>query len=290
MSTYPIIAHMGAAEPVLETLSTWEVWTQSWNWDPWSIGLWALAQVIYIKLGGLKNRRKFLIFSSGNLILLLALISPIATLGETYLFSVHMVQHLLLEIVAVPLMLLGLPPRIAAWPMRWHWWRSIAKTLSQPMLAWVIGVTTLWVWHYPLLYNGALESKTVHFFQHLSFIISATIFFNALLDPIEKFRLDGPRAMIYLFSAAALNSLLAIALTFAPEGLYPYYLNPRDPLEILHMIRNDWGMSPALDQQTGGAIMWVMGGLVFFIILLGVMARWYAKNPETTHVTLGGKT
>ena len=279
---------MSSAAPAVKAMGTWELWTQAWNPDPWAISLFLLVQGLFLGLGGWKLRRKLVIFSLGNLVLLLALISPIATLGETYLFSVHMVQHLLLEIVAVPLMLLGLPPRIAAWPMRWSWWRSLVRTLSQPMLAWTIGISTLWIWHLPLLYNAALENRGIHFCQHLSFIISATIFFNALLDPIERFRLDGPRAIIYLFSAAALNSLLAILLTFAPEGLYPYYLNPRDPLHVLSLIRGDWGMSPALDQQTGGAIMWVMGGLVFFLILLGVLARWYAKNPEGSPSPLRG--
>lgn len=239
--------------------------------------------VLYLYWVKFRLDRNTWLFLSGSLIMLLALISPIATLGETYLFSVHMVQHLLLMIVAVPLMILGTPAKLTARLMRWRPLRNLADVVRIPMIAWLIGVSTLWVWHWPPFYNLTLESRTVHILEHLSFVVSSTIFWAALLHPLDRYRLKMIPAFIYLLTGGMINTLLAILITFAPPGLYPYYLNPRDPLGALHLIRNDWGIDPAMDQQMGGAVMWVAGGMIFTLILLVTLARWYASDKEKSY-------
>jgi len=281
---YPILAHVDSPPLMEETIMTgWDLFKSSWHYDPWAIGGVSLALTTYLVLTKFRWDKHTTLFLAGNGVILIALISPIATIGETYLFSVHMVQHLLLEIVAVPLLILGTPARVVAYFLRWRPLRQIANVLRIPVLAWLIGMTTLWVWHTPFLYNLALENRAVHILEHLCFVVSATIFWAALFDPVQKYRLKMIPAFVYLFTAALTNTLLAILLTFAPAGLYPYYLNPRDPLGALNLIRNQWGIDPQMDQQMGGAVMWVMGGMVFVLILVFILARWYAGPEEESY-------
>jgi len=278
--SYPLLAHVGEnhnAVTNVPILSNWELFKAGWHWDPLALAGVTASLGIYFFAFKCKWNRKGAYFTAGNLVILLALVSPIATLGESYLFSVHMVQHLLLEIIAVPLLVIGLPAKLSSWPLRWTPFRRLAKLLGRPGLAWIIGVGTLWIWHLPVLYNLTLESKTIHILEHLSFVVSAIIFWYPLLDPIGKYRLSALPAVLYLFSACLVNSLLAILLTFAPAGLYPYYLNPEDVLGALYLIREVWGILPEIDQQMGGAIMWVLGGVVFLAVLIGVLVRWYRK-------------
>jgi len=283
MMNYPLLAHVGeshAAPEIASVMTGWELFKTSWHWDPLAVGGVAVAMGAYLFLVRFKWDKHTVYFTLGNTIILIALVSPIATIGETYLFSVHMVQHLLLEIVAVPLLILGIPAKLAGYFMRWKPLRALANVLGVPLIAWLIGVTTLWIWHWPTLYNLTLENKAIHVLEHISFVISATIFWYAVLDPIEKYRLKTLPALFYLFSAGLANTLLAILLTFAPEGLYPYYLNPNDSLGALSLIREKWGILPHMDQQMGGAIMWVMGGMVFTLIVILLLARFYNTKEE----------
>lgn len=277
-----MLAHMDPNQEKVLVRNGFDLLKHAWHFDPLAVAGVALTVLLYLWLVRFRIDRHTYLFLGGNAVILLALTSPIATIGETYLFSVHMVQHLLLEIVAVPLIILGTPPKLAARLMRLRILRNLADVLQIPLIAWLVGIATLWIWHWPLLYNLTLEIPAVHILEHLCFIVSATIFWAALLDPVEKYRLKMVPAFVYLFSAALINTLLAILLTFAPAGIYPYYLHPKDPLGALALIRGQWGIDPAMDQQMGGAVMWVMGGIVFTLILLTIVVRWY-QSPEEEH-------
>lgn len=279
MKTY-LVAHLEESSLAAPVHHTGELLRRSWDWDPWVTIPMALGLLLYFWLDGWRFHRKTVLFLLGNFILLMALVSPIATIGETYLFSVHMVQHLMLELIAVPLILLGLPSKVAAWPMRWRPFRRLSQWLGHPVRAWFIGVGTLWIWHWPKLYNLTLEIEWVHAVEHICFVLSATVFWYGLFTPLKNHRFGAGAAILYLFSAGFINSLLAILLTFAPPGIYPYYLQPADPLGALQFIREVWGMIPSLDQQAGGALMWVLGAIVFLIVLLSVLARWYGAEEK----------
>lgn len=272
--------HPATSIAIAPVNNTSDLLSRSWNWDPWVLVPLALGLVIYFSIAGLQFNKKTLLFLSGNLVFFLALVSPIATIGETYLFSVHMVQHLLLELIAVPLLLLGLPAKVAAWPMKWKPFRRLAEWLGHPLRAWLIGVGTLWIWHWPALYNLTLEKEWIHALEHICFVLSATVFWYGLFTPLKKHRFSALAAILYLFSACFINSLLAILLTFAPPGLYPYYLQPADPLGALQFIREVWGMLPWFDQQMGGALMWVLGGAIFLLVLIRVLAHWYGEEEK----------
>ncbi len=159
----------------------------------------------------------------------------------------------------------------------------VERVLSTPLLAWMLCVVTLWVWHLPVLYNLTLADERIHILEHLSFLVTATIFWWPVLTPLKELRMAPFPAIFYLYSAALANTVLGIVLTFAPVVLYPAYLHPADELGALKLIRDGWGLTPRDDQELGGLFMWVGGMFVFLWAILAMLARWYSatESPET---------
>ncbi len=279
-----LLAHLNSASVQAHSpeITGWkELWLHGWYWDPWTLLSLGISTLIYLFWVRFSWNRKTVLFLCGQGILFLALVSPIASIGESYLFSVHMIQHLLLTLVAAPLLILGLPIQISAYFLRWRPLRNFIKKISHPFIAWSLGTTSLWILHLPSLYESALQHRGIHALQHLGFVMGATLFWFPLLEPAKRFRLSGPQALLYLFAACAVDSLLAILLTFSSKPLYPSYWKERDPLGALTLIREFWGLIPELDQQAGGALMWTLGGLALFIAFVGVLAHWFSKTKET---------
>src|SRR6185437_12074419 len=109
-------------------------------------------------------------FVGGVAVMLFALISPLDTLGDEYLFSAHMLQHLLLELAVPPLLLLGLTPRFARAVIDCRPLGRIERVLGNPLLAWTLGVATLALWHLPRLFDAALGNEYIHILEHLCFM------------------------------------------------------------------------------------------------------------------------
>jgi cytochrome c oxidase assembly factor CtaG len=216
-------------------------------------------------------------FCSGVSLMLFALTSPLDTLGDEYLFSAHMGQHLLLELAVPPLLLLGISPRFARMVVesRLGW---AERLLGRPLVAWIVGIGMLAVWHIPALYDAALGNEVIHIIEHLSFMITAAIFWWPVLAPVTDRRIGPLLTQLYLLAGALAGSLLGIWLTFAPRVLYLPYLHPHDSLHLLAMIRSDWGLTPAIDQQLGGLLMWVGGGFIFLSAMLGAFMQWQADD------------
>jgi cytochrome c oxidase assembly factor CtaG len=213
-------------------------------------------------------------YVAGVGIMLLALISPIDVLGDEYLFSAHMLQHLLLVLVVSPLLLQGVTPRFARAVVECRPFGTIERILGNSVVALLVGLGMLTVWHVPTLFNAALNDECVHIVEHLCFIISATIFWWPILAPLPEHRLAPLWTQLYLLAGAMANSMLGIWLTFAPAGMYTPYLHPRDSLHVLELLRSGWGLTPAVDQQVGGLLMWVGGGFVFVTIMATTIIRW----------------
>lgn len=255
----------------------------AWDFDPSIvIGCAALLAAYAIAHRGDFARAGW--FVAGVAAMFLALVSPLDVLSDTYLFSAHMLQHLILVLIVPPLLLLGLSERFARAVLRIPALARLERILGNAIVAWTIGMAMLWVWHLPALYNATLADEDIHIFEHLCFLVSATIYWWPILAPIEEVRLPAMPAVIYLITGAVANSVLAILLTFTKPGLYPAYLNPEDSLKILPLIRDAWGLTPALDQQLGGLMMWIPGGMVFLGAVVWVMARWYAAPEHKLHV------
>lgn len=257
-----------------------DVLRYGWDWEP-SVIVGCIALLAgYLALTRGRDRLRCAIFIAGDLILLLALVSPLDTLSDNYLFSAHMVQHLFLILIVPPLFLLGVPREIFDRALEVGWVRKLERRLRQPVLAWTIGTAVLVFWHIPRFYDLTIANEGIHVLEHLSFLVAFTIFWWPVLAPREESRLKPLASVIYLFAGMAANSILGIVITFAPAGFYTAYLHPSDPYGWLATIRNQWGLTPRLDQEIGGILMWVPGGIVYLIAILSVLGAWY-KRPQT---------
>jgi cytochrome c oxidase assembly factor CtaG len=253
-----------------------------WNFDPSVIlGCGALLAV-YAGAVGFKFNRRGLLWSLGVLTVFIALTSPVHDLGERYLFTAHMFQHLLLLLVAAPLLVLGLPVGQMKRALRIGWVARLEKILSQPVFAWVLSIGILWVWHIPALYNAALVNHDLHIIEHLSFLVTSVIFWWGGLKPIHRLQMNTVPAIMYFFFAALASSVLGLLLAVAPTSLFPTYANPIDTSNLLPIIRGQWGLTAQLDQQIGGVMMWATGGFGYIVGVIVVMIRWYRRDLVKT--------
>lgn len=229
------------------------------------------------------GRGQAIAFGVGWLMLVVALVSPIDALGEA-LFSAHMVQHLLLVLVAAPLLALGAPlvalvwalPR--AWRLRLRGWRRYtglrlaATALTQPILVWTLHTVALWVWHLPGLYQAALQNELVHSLEHGSFLGTAVLFWWVVVQPGQTQRWSQGASVLYLFAAGIQGSVLGALMTFAPTPWYPAYATTTTP----------WGLTPLADQQLAGAIMWVPAGTVYVLAAVWMFFLWLQSAERQT--------
>jgi putative membrane protein len=242
--------------------------------------LWAVRQVARRHRSNPHPRWRTAAFLAGMAAIVVALCSPIEAY-EGQLFSVHMVQHMLLMLVAAPLILLGAPVtltlRVASPGVRrglltiLH--SRVVAVLTFPLLTWLLFAAVNWGWHFSTLYDQALENEPLHYVQHATFLIAALLFWWPVVgaDP-GRWRLPYPVRLFYLFLAMPQNSFLGVALMSAPAVLFPHYLT------TLRL----WGPSPLADQNLGGILMWVFGDLVFLTAMACVVAAWVRHEDRRT--------
>jgi putative copper resistance protein D len=242
--------------------------------------LWAVRRLALDPGRNPHPRWRTLTFMAGLLAIVLALNSPIEAY-EGVLFSVHMVQHMLLELVAAPLLLLGAPMtlalRVASPSVRrgllaiLH--SRVVAVLSFPLLGWLVFAAVNWGWHFSTLYDQALENAALHYFQHATFLAAALLFWWPVIgaDP-SRWRLPYPVRLFYLFLAMPQNSFLGVALMSAGSVLYPHYLSN---------VRA-WGPTALADQSVGGILMWVGGDIVFLAAMGAVVAAWVRHEDRRT--------
>lgn len=255
-------------------MTTGHLLLTAWDFDPSVVAGCVLLIALYwwrVPRGAWWRR---LSYAAGIGILFLALESPLDTLSDTYLFSAHMAQHLFLILIVPPLLLFGIPEEEARRWLRHPLVRRAERILGRPAVAWFAGMGTMTIWHLPALYDLAVAHETVHIFEHLSFLVTACIFWWPVMSPLPERRLAPVAAIFYLFAAVAENSALGILITFLPVGFYHSYLHPADPLGALHLIRDRWGLSTAVDQRLGGLLMWIPGCSVYFIAILLIYIAW----------------
>ncbi len=264
-------------------MTTAELLVHGWHWKPDVLAGCIALLGVYLVATGFRPGRGLLFWTSGSIVLLVSLVSPIDTLSHHYLFSAHMLQHLLLVLVVPPLLLLGLPAQAMKRLLRRPLAARCERMLRRAVIAWGLATGAMWIWHLPSLYGAALAYDGVHIVQHLCFLVTATIFWWPLLAPLPEWRFPAPVAIVYLFATMAAASVLGIVLTFAAPGLYPAYLNPHDEHGILPLIREGWGLTPAVDQQAGGLLMWVPSNLVYLWALVATLVRLF-NTPESTAV------
>lgn len=218
-------------------------------------------------------------FALGWAALTIALLSPMDTLGGE-LFWVHMLQHEVLMLIAAPLLVLGRPlpafvwalPRAARSPaaraVQAGAPRSVWRVLTHPGTAWALHAAALWIWHAPAAFEAALTHRWIHDLQHVSFVLTALLFWFALLRAHPR-QSHGAGAL-YLFTTMVHTTVLGALITFAASPWYPTYLHSAP----------EWGLTALEDQQLGGLIMWVPGSLVYLLAALALLARWIGASER----------
>lgn len=283
----PALAHAhGADVAAMHTLQ--------WRAEPWLLLLLAVSLILYAAgvrrlwlqagTGRGIGRWQAASFAAGWLTLAGALVGPLDAYAAQ-LFSAHMLQHELLMIVAAPLLVLGRPlaawtwglaPRHRQWIVRatrWRWLARAWSTLTQPLTAWALHALALWIWHVPQLFEAALHNEAVHVLQHASFLGTALLFWWTAIGSDPRSRTKA-FAMASLFTTMMHTSALGALLTFAASPWYASYAATTAA----------FGLSPVEDQQLGGLVMWVPGGLAYLIAGLVVVAQLLARpavNPAS---------
>lgn len=239
------------------------------------------------------SMRRGLSFLGAVLALVAALVSPLDALSEA-LFSAHMVQHLILMLIAAPLLVLSDYPVALLWALPRRWAHSLARRLNRsqslnrawrllthPVTAWLLFTMALWTWHASALYEAALRDPTIHVVEHLVYLLTAMLFLYVLFQHTGPNHVRYGIAIPYLFATATQSGILGALMTFTTQPWYGYYAT----------LVQAWGLTPLQDQQLAGVIMWIPGGAIFNLMTIGYFAAWLraleqrAARAESSHST-----
>jgi putative membrane protein len=209
-------------------------------------------------------------FAAAVLVLLAALVSPIDGLGENYLFSAHMLQHVLLGDVAPLLLLLSLS-RVIMRPAT----RRLVKVeralgpFAHPLTGLVLWLFLMYFWHVPALYDAALRHPVVHLVEHASFFAAGVAVWWPLIQPVPmRRRLTGLWPVAYVGVAKFGLAALGLYLTWSSSVVYPYYEH----------VPRIWGLSALEDQNAGGALMMVEQSLTFVVVLVALFVQMLTRS------------
>jgi cytochrome c oxidase assembly factor CtaG len=265
-------------------MTTWSLLTTLWLFDPLALGVCAAAVALAATAWRRSRARvRPLPFAAALLVFFLALASPIGRLADGYLFSAHMLQHLLLVLIVPPLLLLGLGPALEGRAAG-----RFERLLMRPVVTWGLGVGAMWLWHERTLCDAATQSALVHRVQEGSLLAMGTVFWWPILAPREESRLQPLSGVLYLFTACVACTLLGIFITFSPVAACSIYTHPVDRLGVLPLLRDGWGLTAEKDQQVGGLFMWVPACLVYGTGILGVLARLFHEHAAPAETTTAG--
>jgi len=254
----------------------------------YSLGWWRLRRQGQRRLATGWRLTSYL---SGLVVLAVALLSAVDGL-QSVLFTMHMVQHELLMMVAPPLLLLANPLPFLLWGLpasprqavgsllsRRSAFRRVVQHLTRPWVAWALYVGTLWLWHVPAAYDAALRSDPIHDLEHLSFFGTAMLFWWHVTGAAP--RIHGSPSyglrMAYVLAALVQNELLGVSIAFAGQPIYAHYTT----------VPRLWGLSVMEDQMLGGAIMWIPGGMMYVVAAVFLLFALVAR--EEKEITRAGE-
>jgi putative membrane protein len=217
------------------------------------------------------KRRQVVLFSLGVLALYAAAGSPLHNLSENYLASAHMIQHVLLTLIAAPLLLAGVPGWLWQALLRTPGAMRIAKPLTRPVVAFALFNMALLMLHLPQTIDLQLRVHFFHLFVHVTLVGTALLMWWPILSPIKELpRLNPPMQMGYLFLQSLLPAVMASFITFSDVVVYEFYADaPRI-----------WGMTAIDDQQIAGGSMKLMGTIILWTYMTVVFFRWYSQEER----------
>jgi putative copper resistance protein D len=201
---------------------------------------------------------------------------------DTTLFSVHMVQHVILIFLAAPAIVLAAPItlllRVATPEVRRRWilpvlHSRVVRFLGHPLVAWLLFTAVMWGTHFSPLFDAALVNPWLHDLEHLLYLASSMLFWWPMVgrDP-SPWRMGHPARLLFMVMQMPFNSFLGVAILFSGTVLYPHYATTG----------RLWGPTPLEDQQAAGAIMWGLGDAGFLVAMLLAIAAWMRHDEAVT--------
>jgi len=224
-----------------------------------------------------------LAYDAGILVCALALLSPLDHASDV-LFSAHMAQHELLMVVAAPLIALARPMAPALWALPRRWRVRAGRTLQRPapvrawhvltspVVALVLHALVRWLWHLPAVFDAALADERIHAVQHLSFFLTAVLFWWALIHG-RYGRVGYGVAVAFVFLTVIHSGLLAAILAFADHPLYAPHATATAA----------WGVDALVDQERAGLLMWIPVGVIMMAIGLALFAAWLGHTSRRAY-------
>jgi cytochrome c oxidase assembly factor CtaG len=260
-----------------------------WTFDPLIVAPLSVSAVLYAVGATRLTQRsspshrgwEHACYVAGWLALAVALVSPLHWLGE-HVFTFHMIEHEIVMAVVAPLLVIARPLGPLLWALpkgtrrrlaalsQTSAWRTGWQALTHPATATTLHGIAIWVWHFPALFDAAVESDALHRLQHLSFFVTALLFWWALVQ-----RSNPGVAVAHLFATMLHTSILGALMALAPRVLYT--------AQTRHAL--DWGLTPLQDQQLAGIIMWVPAGTVYAGAALAFAARWIRRSRPDWRTT-----
>ena len=258
---------------------------ETFAWNEWRVypsfmaGWLLLAGAYLLMVGPLRHRfpgsapvpaRQVASFMGGLAIMFGALQGPLHELSDYFLFSAHMVQHLLLILVMPPFLLYGTPSWALRPLIRRPWAARVARALTFPVMAFALNNAIFLAWHFPGPYDLMMRSHGVHITMHLMIMVTGTIMWWPVRSPLPELpRLAPVLQMVYLFLVGIPMMISSALITFSRTELYTWYVEaPRVFAEL----------SALEDQRLGGVIMWVPGGLTLWLAITAVYFRWTQRE------------
>jgi putative membrane protein len=261
----------------------------SWTFDSWIVtpllllgfayGLGTLKLWPRTRAGHKVHARKTTTYALGWLFLAVALVSPIHALGEQ-IFTVHMIEHEIIMVIAAPLLVLARPAAAFLWALpkparfalatatRRPLMRGIWTFLTTPRNATMIHGLAIWIWHMPILFDSTVSDVLVHRLQHVSFLLTALLFWWALI-----WRAGYGVAAWHIFVTMVHTSILGALMAVAPRVIYT--------AQTAHAL--DLGLTPLEDQQLAGIVMWVPAGTIYAAATLVFVALWISRSAPGGH-------
>ena len=265
-------------------METGGIWTH-WHAHPdVLLGLLLLQGTYLLGIGPVRQRyklsdviesRQIASFTLGVIIIFLSLVSPLHVLGDEYLFSAHMIQHVLLTLIVPPLLIVGTPGWLIRPLFRLKFLFRLAKLITNPIIAFSVFNLVFSLWHIPSLYNLSVTNHGIHIAEHLIFIVTAVIMWWPLMSNMSELpRLIYPLQMVYLFLLSVAQIIAFATITFSSEPLYEWYT--KSPTL--------WNISPLVDQQIGGIIMKIGGATLFLTLFVIIFFRWFNEEERKSRL------
>jgi putative membrane protein len=251
-----------------------------WHLDAPSLIIAAALVIFHYITNGYRFHKKSYLYFSGVLLFLLSTLSPLSFLAKYYLFSAHMLKHIIILLIVPPMLVSSTNPDFLRKFFKNKMPRSTGKFLFYPIVSWTLGVGSMWVWHIPSLYLEMEKSPLLQLLQMISLLILGVIFIYPVYTPISFRKLHPLQCSLYLFTACVGCTVLGILITFAPAGIYTTGTTIGNNPAVLNLIKDQWGINSSTDQQMGGLIMWVPACFVYLSNVLIIISKWYRLSEH----------